>query len=377
VRGFLPFTEETLERYSNPDNDPRGKWQSVSLSVQGGHGTKSQFYQIKTPSGRLVDPPSGLCWRFTKEKLEQLIHDNRISFGPNGENVPRLKLFLSEAKDGLTPHTLWKAEEVGTTDNGKKELLSLFGGVAVFDTVKPIGLIERLIQISTNSKDSDIVLDFFAGSGTTAHAVLDQNKQDGGNRRFILVQLPEPCLPGSEALKGGFNTISEITKERIRRVVEKARNEGTDQLQLESKASNRDQGFRVFKLSSSNFKSWNNENPGDAEKLGKQLEMHVDHILKDRSQDDILYEILLKSGYPLTTEIEILTLAGKKVYSIQDSSFLICLEKSLTLEVIRAIADQKPQRVVCLDEGFTSNDQLKTNAAQTFKSKGVTKFLTV
>ena len=217
--------------------------------------------------------------------------------------------------------------------------------------------------------DGDIVLDFFAGSGTTAHAVLDLNKE-GGNRKFILVQLPEPT--------GGqdYPTIADITKERVRRVIQKLNDEDAGKLDLDN-ASQQDRGFRVFKLAESNFTPWNADLPHNAGALAQQLELHIDHIRPDRSAADILYELLLKSGFPLTTPVASLTLAGKTVYSVAAGALFICLERALTLELIRAIAERQPERVVCLDEGFAGNDQLKTNAVQIFKTKGVTSFKTV
>ena len=214
-RGSLPYTSDVLARYSNPDNDNRGVWQSVALSVQGGHGTQSQFYTITTPSGRKIDPPSGLCWRFTENKLNELISDGRIYFGRNGNNVPRLKLFLSEMEQGITPHTLWLSDEVGTNDQAKKEILSIFAGDAVFETPKPVSLMERLLQIASKKKDF-IVLDSFAGSGTMAHAMLNLNKKDGGNRKFILCEMCDYA--------------ETITAERVRRVI-KGYGEGRNEVQ--------------------------------------------------------------------------------------------------------------------------------------------------
>ena len=215
-----------------------------------------------------------------------------------------------------------------------------------------------------------LAVDFFAGSGTTAHAVLDLNKQDGGNRKFILVQLPEPTG------RTDFPTIADICKERVRRVIKKLNEEDAGKLDLDG-ASKQDQGFRVFKLAESNFKFWDAQVPRDAEALARQLELHVDHIREGRTQADILYEILLKSGYPPTTPVEVLTVAGKTVHSAAGGLLLICLERELTLELIRAMADFKPERVVCLDAGFAGNDQLKANAVQIFKTKGVASFKTV
>jgi adenine-specific DNA-methyltransferase len=385
TRNLLPLTEEARARYQNPDNDPRGAWQSVSLNAQAGHATPSQFYEITTPGGRKLNPPPGRCWSVTEPKLRDLIADNRIWFGADGNNVPRQKTFLSEANEGLTPHTLWTADEVGTTDSAKKALNDLFEGRAVYDTPKPVPLIQRTCHIATSAAEQDIVLDFFAGSGTTAEAILDLNRIEGGNRKFILVQLPEPLDSSDPNQKeaaafceqiGRPGTIVEITKERVRRVIKKLNEDSNNKLDLEGKRM-QDLGFRVFKLTESNFSEWDASLSHDPEALKKQLELHIDHFRKARTGDDILYELLLKSGFPLTTPVETKTLAGKTVYSVAGGAFIISLERSLTLELIRAIADMKPERVVCLDEGFAGNDQLKANAVQTFKTKGVTSFKTV
>lgn len=234
-----------------------------------------------------------------------------------------------------------------------------------------------MLEISTSA--NDLVLDFFAGSGTTAHATLDLNKQDGGNRKFILVQLPEPTE------RQDYPTIADITKERVRRVIKKLNDEDAGKLDLDDTAK-QDRGFRVFKLSESNFKSWNAAVPHDADDLAQQLELHIDHIREGRTPDDLLYEILLKSGFPLTTTVDMLTFPphpgtpGERkrvVYCIAGGALFICLERTLTLELIRAMAEAKPERVVCLDDGFSGNDQLKANAVQIFKTKGVTSFKTV
>ena len=204
TRGELPLSQEARNRYKNPDNDPRGAWQSVSLNAQAGHGTAAQFYSISTPSGRVLNPPQGRCWIVTKPRFEELVADNRIYFGSNGNNVPRQKKFLGEVSRGLTPHTLWQAKEVGTTDSATKSVLEIMGASA-FDTPKSIDLIQRILQIATD-KDS-LILDSFAGSGTTGHAVLKQNAEDGGHRRFILVEM-------IDAIAGN------VTAERVRRVAQ-------------------------------------------------------------------------------------------------------------------------------------------------------------
>ncbi|MBI3806424.1 MAG: site-specific DNA-methyltransferase [Nitrospirae bacterium] len=255
------------------------------------------------------------------------------------------------------------------TQAGTSELASIFGDQKLFPFPKPSGLIQHFVQYASPDKDF-IVLDFFAGSGSTAHAVLSQNSADNGNRKFILVQLPEPTE------HKGYPTIADITKERVRRVIKKLNEEDSCKLDLEG-AKPRDRGFKVFKLAESNFKPWNVDVPHDAPTLEKQLDLHVDHIRDNRTSDDLPYEILLKSGFALTTPARTLTLAGKTVHSVADGALFICLEGALTLELIRAMAEKKPERVVCLDEGFAGNDQLKTNAVQIFKTKGVTSFKTV
>ena len=253
------------------------------------------------------------------------------------------------------------------TERGQKEFNSLFNTKEkIFQSPKSVKLISDLLNLIIDR--NGLVLDFFAGSGTTAQAVLELNKEDGGNRKFILVQLPEPT--GRE----DYPTIAEITKERVRRVITKLNDAEAGQLPLEAP---QDRGFRVFKLDTSNFKPWDANAPKDAQTLEHQLELHIDHVLPDRSQQDILYEILLKSGFHLTTPIETLTLAEKQVFSIAGRELLVCLEPELTTEVIRAMVALKPERVVCLDAGFANNDQLKTNAVQIFKTQGVPSFKTV
>jgi adenine-specific DNA-methyltransferase len=227
-----------------------------------------------------------------------------------------------------------------------------------------------MLQLATQSCDDAIILDFFAGSGTTAHAVLDLNKQDGGNRKFILVQLPEPT--GRE----DYPTIADITKERVRRVIQKLNDDDAGKLDLDG-GKQPDRGFRVFRLAESNFTTWDAEQAKDAEGLARQLELHVDHIREGRTEGDLLHEILLKSGFPLTTPVEKLDLAGKTVHSVAGGALLVCLDRALDLELIRAVATRTPERVVCLDEGFAKNDQLKANAVQIFKTRGITSFRTV
>jgi adenine-specific DNA-methyltransferase len=348
------------EGYSNPDNDPRGDWRGDNLTVGMSKDQRpNQYYDLVDPrTGKVYPPNPNRVWGYIRESMGKLIAENRIIFPEDVSKRPLLKRFKNDLKSDYNPISTW-LDSVGLNSEATRELQDLLGlNTVIFP--KPKSLLSALIQATV--KPDDIVLDFFAGSGTTAHAVLEMNKADGGNRNFILVQLPEP----TEFKE--FPTIAEITKERMRRVIKKLSDEEAGQLPLNGK---QDRGFRVFKLAESNFKSWNAQASQDAQALAKQLELHIDHIRSGRSSQDILYEILLKSAFPLTTPVAEIIIEGKSVYSVAEDGMFICLEKELTLELIRAMAEMKPQRVVCLDLGFASNDQLKTNAVQIFKNKEI------
>lgn len=361
TRNLLPTTEEVRERYSNPDNDPRGLWQSVSLNAQAGHATKDQFYSFTTPGGRVLEPPPGRCWTVTKPKLEELILDNRVWFGETSNNVPRRKLFLAEAKDGLTPHTLWTAAEVGTNDTAKKELINLFDGVEVFETPKPTSLIQRIIEITTD--ESDLVLDFFAGTATAGEAVFHINGTNKSGRRFILVQLPEPTD------RKDYPTISDIAKERLRRAGKKIREENP--------LFSGDLGFRVFKLDTTNIRAWE----PDRENLSQTLLDSVEHLKNDRSEADVLYELLLKLGLDLCVPMEQKTIAGKTVHSIGAGTLIVCLAPQIGREEVeplalgivawhKALAPAGESTVVFRDGAF-ANDVAKTNLAAILQQHGL------
>ncbi|MEW6074199.1 MAG: site-specific DNA-methyltransferase [Planctomycetota bacterium] len=365
TRNLVPMTEEQARVYKNPNNDPKGRWRAVPMTAQGYR--PNQMYEIETPAGVLHKPPEGRCWSMTEPEYLKLRAEGRIYFGKNGSSQPGVIRYLSEV-EGLVPWTWWPSKDVGHTDEARKEIRAIFGSQTIYDTPKPTRLLRRILEIA--STPDGIILDFFAGSGTTAHAVLDLNKQDGGNRRFILVQLPEPT--GRE----DYPTIADIAKERVRRVIRMLNDEAAGQLDLDS-GRKPDRGFRVFKLAESNFTVWDAEQAKDATGLVHQLEMHADHIRPRRTESDLFFEILLKSGYSLTAPVETLMLAGKTVWSVDGEELLLCLDQGLTLELLRAMAARKPRRVVCLDEGFAGNDQLKANAVHIFRANGVTSFRTV
>jgi len=365
--------------YSNPDNDPRGPWTSSSyVNPARKEDRPNLVYTIRNPhTGAQVEHPTH-AWKYEPKEHERHVQEDRLWWGQNGRaRYPRLKNFLSEMSEGLVPVDLWDYQSTGTTDEGGAEVKELFEQQAVFDNPKPSRLIRRMLALATSPDEPAIVMDFFAGSASTAHAVLDANNDDGGKRSFLLVQLPEPVEPDSAAGKAGYETIADLCEERVRRVIKKVNDEENGQLDLNGDRAKQDRGFRVYTLAESNFKPWEADKPKDAAALGKQMELHIEHIRDARTADDLLYEILLKSGFPLTTPIETLTLADKQVYSVADGILLVCLERELTLEAIRAMAKLKPERIVCLDAGFAKNDQLKANAVQEFRNKGVTSFRTV
>lgn len=364
-RILLPMTEEQKSRYKNPDNDPRGLWTSGDISVS--RITERDIYPIITPSGREIWPPSGRSWRHSKENLEEMIKDNRIWFGEDGNNVPRIKRFLSEIQQGIVPISLWYYTEVGHTQEASKEVKEIFDDKKFFDYPKPVKLIKKMLLIS--SKENDIILDFFSGSATTAHAVMQLNAEDGGNRKYIMVQLPEVCDEKSEAYKAGYKNICEIGKERIRRAGEKIKSDET------LPAENREKlgiGFKVFKLDSSNIKEWDSE----TENLEQSLFDSIDNIKSDRTSLDILYEILLKYGLDLNVPI----VENKYFYSIGGGTLLINLDKEIDMEVIDSICeeyktlleiDEDFKTTVVLRDSSFANDVDKTNAMKKLEQVGI------
>lgn len=362
--------EEANARYQNPDNDPRGVWKAVPfLNPLSPEERPNLVYPIVHPRTKETIIPKRKAWRSEEAVWKKLVEENRIWWGKNLDaETPNIKRFLSEVRQGMTPINFWDYEFAGHTDSANQEIKTLFED-KVFDTPKPTKLIQRMIETASSAETECIVLDFFAGSGTTAQAVLEMNERDGRDRKFILVQLPEPTG------RTDYKTISEITAERVRRVIKKLESENTGTMLFDKAAPVR--GFKFFKLDQSNFKAWQSGVPAQPAELAKQLDLHVEQIVENRSDDDLLSELMLKSGFPLTAPVKTLTLANKKVFSIADGALLICLERQLTPEVLQAVADLQPVRVLFLDVGFAGNDQLKTNAVQQMRARGITKFQTV
>jgi adenine-specific DNA-methyltransferase len=359
-----------LARYTKVDE--KGPYRTDGdPSWPGGGGPR---YAVPHPvTGKPCKIPSrGWVWP-TYERMKEEIEKGNVVFGPDETTIPgvRRNLFVKDEQ-------VMRSVVFSYAQKASQDFAQIFDGKKVFDNPKSYLDLERLIEYL--SEPGDLVVDFFAGTGTTAHGVLLANRKTTIQRRFICVQLPESICTDSEtgrnAVAIGCRTIADICKERLRRVIQKLEKEDDGRLPLNGKHKP-DLGFKVFKLAESNFKTWNANVPHDVAALQQQLELHIDHIRDSRTVEDILHEILLKSGFSLTTPVEQLTLAGKTVYSAAGGALFICLERKLTLDLIRAMAEHRPERVVCLDKGFTGNDQLKANAMQLFKNNGITSFKTV
>lgn len=376
-----PRGEKADSTYSNPDNDERGDWTSVSYVNP---ATKEQrpnlAYDLANPfTGGIVKHPTN-AWKYSREVYEKHIKENKLYWGKEGKNIyPRLKKFLFEMEGGMVPVDLWSHKTTGTTDLASKELSNLMGA-KIFDFPKPTGLIRRMINIIT--QNDDIVLDFFAGSGTTAQAVMEQNAEDGGNRKWICVQLPELCDEESEAYKAGYKTIAEIGKERIRRAGKKIEEQVSEkrgylnglkdvygykkgeikevQSEMESPAYNFYSGFKVLKLDKSNFKIWQGKFENTENLLNAMAEF-VDNVQKGSKEENILFELILKSGLDLNVLIEEKEFGGEKYYSLDGGKLIVYLGKKITKEIAEEIQKAKPEKFICLDGCFQNNDQLKTN----------------
>ena len=348
-------SDEANDRYSNPDNDPRGVWKASDLSV--GPAVQENIYTITTPSGREVEPPAGRSWSLSRKAFRERLQDNRIWFGPNGDNVPAMKRFLSELrKTGITPMTIWKYTEVDHSQGATQKLAKLFDGKKYFDYPKSVPLIERCLQLYSDT--DSVVLDFFSGSATTAHAVMQLNAEDGGNRKFIMVQLPELTDEKSEAYKAGYKNICEIGKERIRRAGKKIKEDSPLTTQ------DLDTGFRVLKLDSTNMEDIY-YSPMDTDQ--RNLFNMVDNVKPDRTSEDLLFQVMLELGATLDSKIEETTVAGKTIYNVADNYLVACFDRDVTDDVVTAIAKMQPMYAVLRDTSM-KNDSTATNFEQLFKT---------
>ena len=354
VIGRLERTAEANARYSNPDNDPRGVWMSSDISVKTYNA--SCDYPIITPSGKVVEPPAGRCWSLSKNAFFERLQDNRIWFGPNGDNTPRMKRFLSELKfDGMAPTSILFYKDVGHSQEGAQEVVSLFGDKGVFDGPKPVRLLERLITLA-NLKEDSIVLDFFSGSATTAHAVMKKNAEKEKKCRFIMVQLPEEV--SDKKKNQGYKNICEIGKERIRRAGAKIKADSPLTTQ------HLDTGFRVLKLDSSNMKEVF-YSPKDTAQ--QDLFSLVDNVKDDRTSEDLLFQVMLELGATLDSKIEESVVDGKTIYNVADGYLVACFDQKVTDDVVTAIAKMQPMYAVLRDTSL-ADDATATNFEQIFKT---------
>jgi adenine-specific DNA-methyltransferase len=365
---YFKRTESDNANYSNPDNDPNGDWRSGD--VRSPNPRKTLCFDIIAPNGNIIHSPEN-GWRWSEQSIKEKIKKGEIIFKSDFSGIIR-KIYLNN-QEGRTPENLWDGDSFGTTRQAAAEIKSLFKGKQIFDTPKPKQLIMKMIELM-NDRES-IILDFFAGSGTTAHAVMQLNKEDGGNRKFICVQLPELCDEKSEAYKAGYKTIADIAKERIRRAGNKIRKEveaeqkkQKEELDFEDqkKITMPDLGFKVFKLSDSNFKQWKEIKGSDKQLWKEQLIEFLDSVAENASISNMVYELLLKSGKGLNSTIEHKT----GYYSINGADIIMMLE-SATQAIADAVIAEHPHKVIALDRLFKGDDQLKTNTALQMRDAGI------
>ena len=348
------LTEKDAANYSNPDNDPRGPWASSDFTAQGFR--PNQMYEITTPGGAKYTPPEGRCWKNIESEFLKQCEEGRMWFGKDGMGIPRRKTYLSE-REGKNVWTWWPNSEVGHSQEATQEVKNLFDGHAYFDYPKPVRLLKKIIQIGTH--DDSIVLDFFSGSATTAHAMIQLNAEDNGHRKFILVQLPEMTAIDSDAYKAGYKNICEIGKERIRRAGRKIKEDAG----LTAPAD-LDIGFRCLRLDSSNM-----ENVYYTPEETQQQDMFslVDNVKPDRTPEDLLFQVMLDLGVLLSSPIEATEIAGKKVFNVADGFLLACFDHDVTEETVKAIAQMKPYYAVFRDSSM-ANDSVATNFDQIFET---------
>ncbi len=352
--GRLERTAEANARYSNPDNDPRGDWKPSDMSVKTYNAECD--YPITCPSGRVVEPPAGRCWRLSRNAFRERLQDNRIWFGTDGNSVPCIKRFLRELKfDGMAPTSILFYKEVGHSQEGAKEVTALFGDKGVFDGPKPVRLLQRLLTLA-NLKDDSIVLDFFSGSASTAHAVMKMNAEKQKHCPFIMVQLPEHI--SEKKKEQGYETVCEIGKERIRRAGKKIKEESPLTTQ------DLDTGFRVLKLDSTNMQDIY-YSPKDISQA--DLFSQVDNVKPDRTGEDLLFQVMLELGATLDSKIETTTVAGKTIYNVAEGYLVACFDPDVTDDVVKSIAQMQPAYAVLRDTSM-KDDSTATNFEQIFKT---------
>jgi adenine-specific DNA-methyltransferase len=353
---FVPNDADSIDRYYKLKDEKfevRGPYRTHPLEATKSMGDRPNLvFNISAPDGSEVSPKRQ--WLWSKDRVEKALANNELEFvrGKEGWTV-HTKQYLRDEDGTIRQSKAFSIIDNVFTQHGTNEIISLFDEAQVFSFPKPTNLIKPLLRISTAPSENDIVLDFFAGSGTTAQAVMELNAEDGGNRTFILAQLPEPT--GRE----DFPTIADITRERVRRAAQKLNTAEQGRLPY---ATRHDRGFKALTLDESNFKVWDAEAAnGDGDKLAEQLRLYAEHRVPGRSAQDVLYELLLKSGRSLTAPIAERQIAGQTVYDVDGGQMLICLEDLISEDTLRGMIALQPERALCLDAAFNGNDQLKTN----------------
>ena len=346
------LTEADAENYKNPDNDPRGPWASSDFTAQGYR--PNQMYEITTPGGAKYTPPEGRCWKNVESEFLKQCEEGRMWFGKDGMGIPRRKTYLSE-REGKNVWTWWPNSEVGHSQEATQEVKTLFDGHAYFDYPKPVRLIKKLIQIG--SHDDSIVLDFFSGSATTAHALMKLNAEDNGKRKFFLVQLPEGIEPDSDAGKGGFHTICEVGEERIRLAASRIKEESP------LTTMDLDTGFRVFKLDDSNM---NDVYYAAGDYTQDLLTMLESNVKSDRTDLDLLFGCLLEWGLPLSLPYKSEKIDNCMVHIYNDGDLIACFDENIPDTVIKEIAHRQPLRAVFRDSSFNGSPA-KINVGEIFK----------
>ncbi len=376
-RNLLPRSEDAQARYKNPDNDPRGPWASSDL-LRIEHRDNC-VYTIISPTGARWVPEAGTSWRHPEDEMMQLVRSGQIWFGADGSSKPRRKRYLAEVSEGVVPETMWFHKDCGHNQEATQEIKTLFSDVGVpFSNPKPVRLLKRVLEVATNPRADDIVVDFFAGSGTTGHALLAKNAEDGANRRFILIQLPEMLDPSVKEQRFASECcsnlskplkISELTKERLRRAAAKVK--------ADNPLFAGDTGFRVFKLDTSNIRAWTPQ----PKVLAQALLDHQDHLLEGRTETELLYELLLKLGLDLCVPIAKQDIAGKAVHSVGGGVLMACLAEKITAHEVEALANgivawnkglapAGDTTCVFRDSAF-ADDVAKTNMAAILEQNGI------
>ena len=363
--GLIRGAEKDMNKYSNPDNDKRGDWMSADMT---GLATKEQrpnlHYDLEDPKTGIVYPCPPTGWRYEPKRMTELIKSDEIIFPEKPEGRPRRKKFQRDLESEFTGFSTILSTVYNT--QGTREVRTIFNDKEYFDFPKPKDLIKLLIQQGASStEEENIILDFFSGSGTTAHAVMELNKEEDIDRKYICVQLPENCIEKSEAFKAGYKTIADVAKERIKRAAKQIKENKQKELDF-SPEKETDLGFKVFKLSDSNFKLWRQQGIETAEELVKQMKMFTDPISQDALNDFMVYELLIKSGFNLNSKIK----HEKNLYVVNENELVLLLE-SVSKEIISEVINIKPQKVIALDKLFEGNDQLKTNTALQMKDAGI------